>query len=239
MNNNWSWKQKNVSFEAFLVGNQGWYIKIKCLESLCDIPKVFSDLSGLSMCISKLIKWVTKRETENFFSYFFNPLIKCVGMKTVVKCYKDFFGYLNALKTHGALISCLDFSFLLQYMRINNQCSNSFNLNNWSKNVFKGKCMLYLVAICTLMHIYILHTVYFKLVCIKSLLKVALNHWDEQVFCCLKHPDMVYQCLKNLVAKIYHFAIFLPRKPSPTSSSIMDRQLLHQVVSVRGHICIT
>ena len=24
---NWSWKQINVSFEAFLVGNQGWHIK--------------------------------------------------------------------------------------------------------------------------------------------------------------------------------------------------------------------
>ena len=26
-----------------------------------------------------------------------------VGMKNVVKCYKDFFGYFNALKTHSAL----------------------------------------------------------------------------------------------------------------------------------------
>ena len=26
---NWSWKQTNVSFEAFLVGNQGWHIKVQ------------------------------------------------------------------------------------------------------------------------------------------------------------------------------------------------------------------
>ena len=28
-----------------------------------------------------------------------------VGMKNVVKCYKDFFGYFNALKTHSAPLS--------------------------------------------------------------------------------------------------------------------------------------
>ena len=30
--NNWSWKQTNVSFEAFLVGNQGWHIKGQMLR---------------------------------------------------------------------------------------------------------------------------------------------------------------------------------------------------------------
>ena len=30
--NNWSWKQTNVSFEAFLVGNQGWRIKGQMLR---------------------------------------------------------------------------------------------------------------------------------------------------------------------------------------------------------------
>ena len=30
--NNWSWKQTNVSFEAFLVGNQGWCIKGQMLR---------------------------------------------------------------------------------------------------------------------------------------------------------------------------------------------------------------
>ena len=30
--NNWSWKQINVSFEAFLVGNQGWRIKGQMLR---------------------------------------------------------------------------------------------------------------------------------------------------------------------------------------------------------------
>ena len=29
---NWSWKQINVSFEAFLVGNQGWHIKGQMLR---------------------------------------------------------------------------------------------------------------------------------------------------------------------------------------------------------------
>ena len=30
--NNWSWKQTNVSFEVFLVGNQGWRIKGQMLR---------------------------------------------------------------------------------------------------------------------------------------------------------------------------------------------------------------
>ena len=30
--NHWSWKQTNVSFEAFLVGNQGWHIKSQMLR---------------------------------------------------------------------------------------------------------------------------------------------------------------------------------------------------------------
>ena len=29
---NWSWKQTNVSFQAFLVGNQGWHIKGQMLR---------------------------------------------------------------------------------------------------------------------------------------------------------------------------------------------------------------
>ena len=55
---NWSWKQINVSFEAFLVGNQGWHIKGQMLRKLIWCPKIFFRLSGLSMCISKRIKWI-------------------------------------------------------------------------------------------------------------------------------------------------------------------------------------
>ena len=37
--NNWSWKQINVSFEAFRVGNQGWRIKGQMLRYLISYPK--------------------------------------------------------------------------------------------------------------------------------------------------------------------------------------------------------
>ena len=41
----------------------------------------------------------------NFFFFFiFFQSTHQVGMKNVVKCYKDFFGYFNALKTHSELI---------------------------------------------------------------------------------------------------------------------------------------
>ena len=38
--------------------------------------------------------------SKKIFSIFFQSTHQ-VGMKNVVKCYKDFFGYFNALKTHG------------------------------------------------------------------------------------------------------------------------------------------
>ena len=53
------------------------------------------------MCISKRIKWTLKKghREKNFVCIFFQSTHQ-VGMKNVVKCYKDFFGYFNALKTH-------------------------------------------------------------------------------------------------------------------------------------------
>ena len=36
---NWSWKQTNVSFEAFVVGNQGWHLKGQVLRYLMGCPK--------------------------------------------------------------------------------------------------------------------------------------------------------------------------------------------------------
>ena len=36
---NWSWKKTNVSFEAFLVGNQVWRIKGQMLRYLISYPK--------------------------------------------------------------------------------------------------------------------------------------------------------------------------------------------------------
>ena len=56
--NTWCWKQINVSFEVFLVGNQGWHIKGQMLRQLIWCPKISFRLSGLSMCISKRIKWI-------------------------------------------------------------------------------------------------------------------------------------------------------------------------------------
>ena len=35
-----------------------------------------------------------------------------VGMKNVVKCYKDVFGYFNALKTHGVMYQIMSASFI-------------------------------------------------------------------------------------------------------------------------------
>ena len=37
--NTWCWKQINVGFEAFLVGNQGWPIKGQMLRYLISYPK--------------------------------------------------------------------------------------------------------------------------------------------------------------------------------------------------------
>ena len=63
--------------------------------------KIFSDLSGLSMCISKRTKWIKKKATMKKKICIFFQSTHQVDMKIVVKCYKDDFGYFNALKTHG------------------------------------------------------------------------------------------------------------------------------------------
>ena len=59
--------------------------------------KYFQIYRGLSICISKRIKLIKKESHSDFFF----QSIHQVGMKNVVKCYKDFFGYFNTLKTHG------------------------------------------------------------------------------------------------------------------------------------------
>ena len=41
-----------------------------------------------------------KKATVKFFFCLFFQSTHQIGMKNVVKCYKDFFGYFNALKTH-------------------------------------------------------------------------------------------------------------------------------------------
>ena len=52
-------------------------------------------LSALSMDISKRIKWIKKSHREiSFFCILFQSTHQ-VGMKNVVECYKDFFGYFN------------------------------------------------------------------------------------------------------------------------------------------------
>ena len=45
-----------------------------------------------------------------FFFCIFSQSNHQVDMKNVVKCYKHFFGYFHALKTHGVLDSDLDMS---------------------------------------------------------------------------------------------------------------------------------
>ena len=46
-----------------------------------------------------------KSHREKFFFCIFFQSTHQVGMKNVVKCYKDFFGYFNALKTRSELIA--------------------------------------------------------------------------------------------------------------------------------------
>ena len=46
----------------------------------------------------------SKNDHENSISFIFLESPHQVDMKNVVKCYKHFFGYFNALKTHGDLV---------------------------------------------------------------------------------------------------------------------------------------
>ena len=56
------------------------------------------------MCISKRIKWILKKATvKKFFLHIFQSTHQ-VGTKNVVECYKEFFGYFNALETNGEYI---------------------------------------------------------------------------------------------------------------------------------------
>ena len=72
--NNWSWKQTNVSFVDFLVGNQGWCIKGQMLRKFIWYPKSIFSFIRPSMCISKRIKWIKKKSHREkiFFCIFFS-----------------------------------------------------------------------------------------------------------------------------------------------------------------------
>ena len=54
-----------------------------------------------------------------------------VDMKNIAKCYKHFFGYFNALKTHGALFGfmtkVIDLSFIKGLTFFGLICIGSFN----------------------------------------------------------------------------------------------------------------
>ena len=76
--NTWCWKPTNVSFEAFLVGNQGWHIKGQMLSQLIWCPKnIFRFIRPVHVHL-KQIKWIWKKKPpwKFFFAYFFIPLIK-------------------------------------------------------------------------------------------------------------------------------------------------------------------
>ena len=63
-----SWKQTNISFEAFLVGNQGWRIKGQMLRYLMSYPKNIFRSLDLRSQISKRIMWIiSKSHRKNFF----------------------------------------------------------------------------------------------------------------------------------------------------------------------------
>ena len=72
------WKQTNVSFEDFLVENQGWCIKGQMLRKFIWYPKSIFRFIRLSMCISKRIKWIKKKSAaiKKKICIFFHPLIK-------------------------------------------------------------------------------------------------------------------------------------------------------------------
>ena len=99
--NTWSWKQINDSFEAFLVGNQGWHIKGQMLRWLISYPKnVFRSLDLRSQ-ISKRIMWIISKSHRKFFFLIFLQSIHQVDMKNVVKWASDFFPYFEALYTNS------------------------------------------------------------------------------------------------------------------------------------------
>ena len=50
----------------------------------------------------------SKSHRENSISFIFLESSNQVEMKNVVKCYKEFFGYFNALKTHCVFLSTSD-----------------------------------------------------------------------------------------------------------------------------------
>ena len=65
-----SWKQANVSFEAFLVGNQGWHMKGQMLRQLISYPKNIFRFIRLSMRISffdSIHQVDMKNESKTFF----------------------------------------------------------------------------------------------------------------------------------------------------------------------------
>ena len=70
------------------------------MSGLKKYAKIFSDLSGLSICISKWIKWIFKKATEKFFLHVFS-IHSSSRHKNVVECYKDFFDYFNPLETYS------------------------------------------------------------------------------------------------------------------------------------------
>ena len=95
-----SWKQTNVSFEDFLVGNQGWCIKGQMLRKFIWYPKSIFRFIRPSMCISKRIKWIKKKSHREkiFFCIFFQSPYQ-VDMKNVVECPREFIAYFDALET--------------------------------------------------------------------------------------------------------------------------------------------
>ena len=50
------------------------------------------------MCISKRIKWIISKSNSEIFFCIFLQSLHLVDIKNVVKCWKDFFGYFNALE---------------------------------------------------------------------------------------------------------------------------------------------
>ena len=75
--------------------------KVKCLDNIYQ--KIFSDLFGLFMCISKRIKWILKKSHREICFCIFLQSNHQVDMKNVGEYQKYLFAYFNALETYGAL----------------------------------------------------------------------------------------------------------------------------------------
>ena len=78
-------------------------MKVQMFRKLMSYPKIIFRFILPVHVHLKMDKVDLKKKTPwNFFYIFFQSTYQG-DMKNVVECYKDFFGYFNALETHGVV----------------------------------------------------------------------------------------------------------------------------------------